>query len=435
MSSVYQHNDDLEMDLQSYHHDSEKVDTAIQSLESMTLTQDLMMDGDPGLDPTAYKLISNSVECFMKLAKIGTTGPIMPALESFTQPFDISQAALEGLGEGIKNVFLSIINAIKKAFQWMGGLIKRLFGRNKDHEEKIAELKHKAEEVKEKVSEMSDDEKRGAPAPRDSQGWFTKVELTNPNMLRKIVTSKGIMDQNYLNKVTTEFIRVFHTQPGNVNTASLIRNDYDFDDINYVVPFDETRDNALIQQVSSGNSGGKVYASMELGDNTYIYVHVPPIPEHNVSDTREKAKASLQWADGLRIGKVKVGGNINLNQYKEITGDLADADKIIELVQFMNKIVLQRAEELNVFMKAKDRFLKDFENRIRQLGVKLWSDNDLKLQRDNLMYHLKFFRKVMDEPALSYYGACDGIIQAFINLAAYVMHYNHTNGNKVELKK
>ncbi|HEX9137646.1 MAG TPA: hypothetical protein VF905_11985, partial [Nitrospirota bacterium] len=434
MNQALQYKDDLELDLQSYQNDSDRVDTAIQGMESIMQTRDILTDENTTLDATSLRLAEQSVECFLKLSRIGSpSNRIIPSNESFGRNYDITQATLESIGEGIKNVFLSIINAIRKAFDWMWGLIKRLFGRGKDHEETAAKLTAEAEEVKEKVKTMSEEEKKSAPFPRDADGWFTKVTLDRPAVLKKLVTSKGLMTQEHLNQYMGELARVFQLQPKNVNRAMQVMNGAKPDAQHYEVPFHAAQSDELKKQVSR-DKDAKVFASLEFGSGEYIYIVVPALRIQGNMDERDFAKASIAWADGLTVGKATVGRAPELDKFRVLEGDYASGDKLLEMIKMLNKFLMSKTDELKTFQGAKERFLKEFEALIKKKGVGLFSSNEMKAERDEMTYYLKYFKKVMDQPAVFYYGEIEGIITAIENLAAYVMAFNRRNGNHVELK-
>lgn len=427
--SALSYNDSLELDLQDYAHDNEKVETAFQALESLTYTQDLMADGDPGLDETAYKLVQHSVESFLRLGRIGgDPNKILPDLQSF-KSHDLSHAALESFSEGIKNVFMSIINTIKKAFQWVWGLIKRIFTRNKDREEKVADLKHKADEVKGQASSLTEDEKRTAPYPRDHSGYFVKVDLSRPEILKPICTGDGIMNGAYLAKIGSEMMKVFNAQAELNRSAkeSIIGDKVESKPM--PMPFMETHDGKILQAARGKDGNVKVYASEEFGENTYVTIQMAPAPE------QADMKANLQWVDKLHIGKTKVEGVINYAKYAVLDNEFANPDKLIENIMFLNKTLQTFAEKIEQYQHDKAAFIKAVEAKIKKHGANFFSSKDKKEERDIMMYDLKFFQKTMDQPALTYYGLVDQMVNGFINLSTYVLHFNRTNGNHVELKR
>lgn len=435
--SAFSYNDSLALDLQAYAHDNEKVETAVQSLESMVLTQDLMADGDKGLDETAYKLVQHSVESFLRLGRIGgASNKVMPDMQSF-KSHEISNEALKEFGEGVKNVFMSIINAIKKAFSWIWGLIKRIFTRNKDHEEKASELATKADEVKEANAKKSDDEKKASPYPIGSHGFYVKCDLSKPGeILKHIATNHGIMDGPYLAKIGSELMKVFAVQAEMNKSAkeSIIG------DSNTSKPmpmsFQETKDGRILAATRGKNGEVKVYASEEFGDNTYITIQMPDPPKYDAKGGEgDVMKQNLRWVDGLKIMKTKVEGAINLNKYAVLEGDFANPEKLIENINFLNKQLLATAEKMKQYQNDKEAFVKAMEVKIKKVGAGLFSSKEKKADRDFMMYDLKFFQKTMDQPALMYYGMVDSVVNGFINLCTYVVHFNHTNGNHAQLKK
>ncbi|BCM95223.1 hypothetical protein [Burkholderia phage FLC6] len=433
MSSLT-YSDSLDLDLQAYAHDNEKVETAIQTLESLTYTQELMTDGDKGLDETAYKLVQHSVECFLRLGRIGgEPNKVIPDLQSF-KTHDISHAALEGFGEGIKNVFMSIINAIKKAFQWVWGLIKRIFTRNKDHEEKTADLKHKAEEVKAANEKKTDEQKKDGPYPIGSNGFYTKCDLSKPEILKHIVTTHGIMDGPYLGKIGSEMLKVFGAQHEmNRKAKESMLGDKPTDD-SMPVPFEETREGKVLTAARGKNGELKVYASEEFGDNTFVTVQMLPPPKYDAKSD-DVMKQNLRWVDGLKIQKTKVEGIINLNKYAVLEGDFANPDKLIENIQYLNSQLKACADKVKQYQVDKEAFIKGMEAKIKKIGANLFSTKEKKNDRDIMLYDLKFFQKTMDQPALMYYGLVDGVVNSFINLAQYVLAFNNRSGNHVDLKK
>lgn len=426
--------DDLEMDLQAYAHDNEKVETAVQSLESLVYTQDLMADGDKGLDETAYKLVQHSVESFLRLGRIGGAPyKAMPDLQSF-KTHDLSHAALESFGEGVKNVFMSIINSIKKAFQWVWGLIKRIFTRNKDAEEKVGELKQKAEEVKDAAEKRSDEEKKSAPYPVGPHGYFEKCDLSKPEILKNITTNHGIMNATYLAQIGSEMVKVFTAQ-GELNKSakeSIIGEKIESKPM--PIAFHETHDGRILAATRGKNGNVKVYASEEFGDNTYVTIQMAEPPKYDPK-SRDAMKENLRWVDQLRVSKTKVEGAINLNKYAVLDGDAANPDKLIENIQFLNQQREKLADKMRQYQSDKEAFIKAVEAKIKKHGANLFSSKEKKTERDVMMYDLKFFQKTMDQPALMYYGLVDGVVNAFINLTTYVLAFNMKNGNQVELKK
>jgi hypothetical protein len=434
--SALTYNDSLDLDLQAYAHDNEKVETAIQSLESLTETSDLMVGGDKGLDETAYKLVQHSVESFLRLGRIGgAQSKVMPDLQSF-KGHDISHAALEGFGEGVKNVFMSIINAIKKAFSWVWGLIKRIFTRNKDHEEKVADLQHQAEEVKEKAKSRSEDDKKAGPYPIGSHGYFVKCDLNKPENLKYIVTNNGIMDGPYLARIGSEMQKVFQVQEEINKKAkeSIIGGKAESSPM--PIAFHETRDNKILEAARGKEADVKVYASEEFGDNTWITIQMAAPPNYGKgTNPRDITKANLRWLDRLRIQTTKIEGAINFNKYAVLEGDFANVDKLIENIVFLNKLSKKVADDMKRYQSDKEAFIAAVEAKIKKHGANLFSNNEMKAERDIMTYDLKFFQKTMDQPALMYYGLVDKIMNSFGNLATYVLAFNNRNGNHIEVKK
>jgi hypothetical protein len=434
MTREIRYQDDLELDLQSYQNDCDKVDTAILGVESIIQTQDILTDEGANLDATSLRLAEQSVECFLKMARIGMpSNKIIPSNESMAGKYEISQATLEGIGEGIKNVFMSIINAIKKAFEWMWGLIKRLFGRGKDHEEKVEQLKTESQEVKQKVKEMSEEEKKNAPFPRDADGWITKVTLDRPGVLKKIVTSKGLMTKEQLHAYMTEMGSVFTAQTKNIAAATAVQSGKPPENVNFEMAFHSSANPELTKQVTRSKDA-KVYSSLEFGAGEYLYIVMPASKLQSGQSTRDEAKSQLRWVDELVLGKASITRVPDFEKFRVLEGEYANADKIIDMIDDFSKFLRQKTDELKTMQSAKERFLREFEAKIKKLGVNLFSSAEHKTERDSMMFYLKFFRKVMDQPAVMYYGECDAIITSFEHLAMYVLAYNRRNGNQVRLK-
>lgn len=429
MKTKFRYSDSLELDLQGYRADNSSVDVAMRSLESMTQTQDMANDNADSLDATSLGLIQQSVESFYAIANVGRTKQLFqPSNEAYSTS-DLTQVTLEGIGEGIKNVYLSIINAIKSAFQWMWGLIKRIFGRNKDHEEKIEALEHQAEEVKKEGQEA--ETKKDSPYPRTNDGWMTKVVLKRPEIIRKICTPRGIMTKMELDKITGELARVFSHQSKNMQIAMQIKNEAKPASDAYEPPFDLCGKAEYLKQVGADRDS-KVYVSHEFGNNEFVYIAAPLLRGDN-GNANDVAKKNMKWADQLRIGKSSLPNAIDFQKFGTLEGDLANGDKLIETVKFLNKILVSKVDELKQFMSAKERFLNDFEAMVKKEGVTLFSSVEKKAKRNEMMYHLKLFKKTMDEPAMTYYGMCDGLIVGFSTLALHVLAFNRSNGNQVAL--
>lgn len=430
MKPSFRYHATLELDLQSYRADNNTLDVAMRSLESMAQTQDMAAANESSLDATSLGLIQQSVESFYAIANIGRKKDLFqPSNEAYSTT-DLTQVTLEGIGEGIKNVFLSIINAIKSAFQWMWGLIKRIFGRNKDHEEKIEALEHQAEEVKKEGQEA--ETKKDSPFPRDNDGWMTKVVLKRPEIIRKICTPRGIMTKMDLDKIAGELARVFSHQSKNMQLAMQIKNEAKPSSEAYEPPFELCHNAALIKQVSTDRDA-KVYASHEFGNNEYAYVVVPSLRIKGNDNENDFAKSSMKWADHLKIGKATIRDDIDFQKFSTLEGDAANGDKVIDTVKFLNKLLVSKVDELKQFMSAKERFLNEFEAMVKKEGITLFSSVEKKAKRNEMMYHLKMFKKIMDEPALTYYGMCDGLIVGFSNLALHILAFNRSNGNQVAL--
>lgn len=418
--TTLQYGDNLEMDLQSYGHDCGCIDRAILAGESISDTHDLIRSGSVPLDESSYKLVQASIESFMRLGGIGGNDRVLPTLESFRG----GVPSLEGLASGIKNVFMSIINAIRKAFSWMVGMIKRLFGRGKDRDEKIEELKDKVEEIE----EIAKADPQGSTT-RGSDGWLKTVELKNTDVLKRLVTSQGFLDKNHVAKISTELNGVIETQLKQNNSLLSAFNSSSQGNVEQVKemvkpPFPETRDSRILSQLPDKEL--KAYASHEFGGGVYVVVTDKPLPKIG--------KDALRAADSIGTTKITVGP-VSTEKYKQLTGDLANGDKLLEIVDLLNKMLKFSTERLETLQKGKERFLQQFESKINKKDVKWWSSKEDKEERDWMQFQIKLFRKTMDEPSLTYYGQCDGLVSGFINLTTYILHYNHSNGNKVEMDK
>lgn len=433
MSNRFHYDGDLQIDLMSYRQDCAILDTSMLSLESMCRLQD-SLESVENMPEVMLDMVKVSVESFLSMGRIGATKKVMPSLESFSREhIDPEYISNEAIGEGIKNIFTSIIKAIRSAFSWMGGMIKRIFKRNKSRDEKIEKLEEKAEQVKEEIKQMSSEEKASAPSPRDSDGWMKKVELTNPSVLKNIVTSRGLMDKTHLDRLTTEMIRVFKFQEEQNRKAMQVMNSYTPENNGMNPPFPKATDSDILKAL--GNVGdAQVFASEEYGNGVHVVMVIPRVSQET-ENKRAVAKAAVKWANELQIRRLTVRQGIDYEKYKVLENDLANPDKLIETAKFMSKMLNNFADKLESFQQGKERFMKNFEERLRKEGTSLFSSSEKKTLRDELLYWLNYFKKTMDEPAMSVYGMCDGIVGSYVNIAAYVMHYNHTNGNKVELSE
>lgn len=410
----------LELDLQAYNNDSGKVDTAIRSLESMISTKDYVDQNRDSITAPMYEMIQATIESFSRIANIGMkTSKYLPSNESFSRHQDLGEITQEGLGEGIKNVYLSIIDAVKAAFNWIGGLIKRLFGRNKDHSEKIEKLKEQATVVKEESAKASPTEKRS------SGGWIEVVKLKNPEQFRKICMMNGsLMGKTDIDKIVEELKQVFSKQSGNLQKTTAAGGDLDTNFV-WEPPFPVCNDSNLKKQISR-DGAESVYVSHELGGGQFVYAVVPP-----GDSTLAPIKNKLKRADGLRIGKISSEGFKGDNSRNTLSGELADGDKTIELVVELNKALMERVNELKHFQSTKERFLNDFEATIKKEGVNLFSSSDKKEKRDGMMARLKLFKKTMDEPAMTYYGVCDGLVATYAHLATTILEANRAVGKQL----
>ena len=408
--------DDLEIDLQAYSNDNQKVDTMVRSLESLVGTKDFVDQNRDQITAPMYELIEQSVESFINVASFGmTTRRVMPSNESFGQDTNLGEVTCESLGEGIKNVYLSIINAVKAAFKWMGGLLKRLFGRNKDRSEKLEKLATEATEVKEGSTTHS---------------WASPITLKNPESIRKICTERGIMTNVEIDKIAEELKQVFSKQSDNLKKATAAANDLEVK-FEWVPPFASCHDSTLMKQITR-DSSEKVYVSHEFGGGQYIYVVVPAEGQDASPNERDKAKAQLKRVDQMRVGKIVSDRQIDLSSRNTLSGDQADADKIIELVISLNKMLVGHVTDLQHFQSTKERFISDFEKEIKKEGVNLFSSVEKKTKRDQMLYRLKLFKKTMDEPAMTYYGACDGLVATFAHLATTVLEMNRHPGKQTQ---
>jgi hypothetical protein len=196
----------------------------------------------------------------------------------------------------------------------------------------------------------------------------------------------------------------------------------------------ETKDGKILAATRGKNGNVKVYASEEFGDNTFITIQMPEPPKYGSAD-KDVMKQNLRWVDGLVIKKTKLEGVINLNKYAVLEGNFADPEKLLENINFLNKQLKATADKMEQYQRDKAAFIAAMEAKIKKVGASLFSKNEKKDQRNFLMYDLKFFQKTMDQPGLMYYGLVDGIVNAFMNLCTYVVHFNHTNGNHAQLKK
>lgn len=415
------YHDNLETDLMCYQHDCACVDRAIQTLESMSNTQELL-EASPEMGESSLRLIQQSVESFLRLGNIGDVGRVMPSVESFTA----DNVSLEGLAEGVKNVFMSIVNAIKKAFQWMWGMIKRLFGRNKDRSEKIETLEDKAASIEETAK--NDPE---AASKRTAAGWLKEVNLKNTDTIKKLVWAGGLLTAGDMSALANQLLSVVAEQGKHVNalTVNLNRNEDGSDikpaDIEKLTkpPLPETKDAKILKAVGADNDT-RVFASYPFGDCTYVVV----VDKKPGADMKE----ALRIADSVGTRKVKVG-EINYDQFLTLKDKYVDGNELIKMCKLLDQILQESTAKLKAIQTGKEVFLKKFEALVKTKDAAWWSSREAKAERDWFQFQLKLFRKTMDEPAFTFYGMCDTTISAMINLTTYVLHFNEVNGNKMDL--
>lgn len=133
--------------------DSDQVQRAIGAATELESLQDRVASME-SFDAQHDALIRNSVSALLRVAAIGASNETIADLQSYSQNPDLKTATLESIGSGAVKIWEKIIAAIKRAFEWIKNLFKKLFGiRNKTEvdqeklEKKIAQIKANAKPV------------------------------------------------------------------------------------------------------------------------------------------------------------------------------------------------------------------------------------------------------------------------------------------------
>ena len=335
-------------------------------------------EGD-GLDETAAAVIEASVECMLKVARIGVKFKSLgiPSSESFKvkgNRLALGKATCEALADTAKKIWKQIIEAIKKSIEWVRNLFNKIFGA-------AERIQRRAKALKEKVTTLADKAE--------------ETQIENESLYNSVLIKGNVAKAADINNLAKEAKTIFAAQKKFTDDYAKMELDASTSP-STISPSDyglKAADSNIAKRVTSESSMGVSVTSRFPGD-TVVYMVLPK------SQSGSTGKDAAEHANSIKAGSVSLaekkveGKALPVMPKNDITAMAESVDK------FAGEIIAYK-QNLTAITADKNKFIGKLEKHLSKGDGR--DEADSKDEAGKKAKALAtMFRKMMDEPAASF---------------------------------
>lgn len=372
---------EINADESSLNTGSDQIDAATVAADGLETISEQVAEANEGegLDDTSAAVIEASVECMLKVARIGVKFKSLgiPSSESFKVKGNrraLGQATCEALADTAKKIWKQIVEAIKKSIEWVRNLFNKIFGA-------AEKLQRRAKSLKEKMTTLSDKAEENT--------------IENETLYNAVLVNGHPVKATDIQALTKEIKEVFAAQK--VFTGEGAKTDFSSTNNAFTIsPGDygmKPADSSIAKRVTS-ESSLSVFASSRFPGETVVYMVVAKAMGGGASkDISEFANAIKAGSVSLSEKKVE-GKSLPTLAKNDITGLAEAVDKFAgEVIAYKQGITATTADK-NKFISNLEKYLSKGEGR---------NEDDSKDEAGKkAKATATIFRKMMDEPSASF---------------------------------
>lgn len=359
----------------------DQIDAAVVAADGLeTISEQVATanEGD-GIDETSAGIIEASVECLLRVARIGVKFNQLgvPSTESFklrSNRIALGKQTVEALNVSAKSIWKSIVEAIKKSIEWVRNFFNKIFGAAERLEKRARALKDSTTSLTGKADETTLDNDSLYNAVRVNGSPVTTAQIQGIGAAAK----KLFAEQK---KVTDEYAKI-EVGTGTV-PAYPKGTDYGL----------KPADAGTSKRVTA-ESGVLVFVTERFPGESVVFLAVPG------SKAASSAKEATDSAAKIRAGSV------NLSDKK----DEGKALKVLAIdeIRGMAEAVEKAAGEISEYKRNltevnnnKTKFVDKLEKFMSKGDGKSADDSKGDAEK-KAKASASAFRKLMDEPAASF---------------------------------
>lgn len=361
---------------------NEQIDSAVvaaDGLETLAEQVGAANEGD-GIDETAAGIIETSVECLLRMARIGVTYRQLgiPSSESFklrSNRLALGKQTMEALDISAKKIWKSIVDAIKKSIEWVRNFFNKIFGAAERLEKRARALKDSTTTLTGKAEDTN----------LENDSLYNAVRVNGVPVTTAVVqgiakTGKTIFAHQ--KKVTDDFAKLeltATTAPGKVSGK-----DYGL-----------TKADGNVSKRVTAESGMSVWVTPRFPGESVVFLATPD----NVG-SGSTAKDATDSAAKIRAGSVNLsdkkdeGKNLKVLAIDEIRGMAEAIEKAAGEITEYKRGLTDVNNNKTKFIDKLEKFLGKGEGK---------NEDDSKSDAEKkAKAAASAFRKLMDEPAASF---------------------------------
>jgi len=160
--NLFYENEFINRDIQSFNEDLNKISKSIDSVISIeSICENTTSDFYDSKDK--IDIINSTVESLLKISNIGINiRKIIPDVQNYSSINDYGIATMEGIKQTASKIWKAIVDAFKRAIEWISDVFNRIFSFNKKLsvkiEKQIKEIEEIEVEYEETVITFQDDD-------------------------------------------------------------------------------------------------------------------------------------------------------------------------------------------------------------------------------------------------------------------------------------
>lgn len=359
---------------------NDQIDAAAVAADGLETISEQVAEANEGegIDEVSAGVIETSVECMLKVARLGVTYKQLgiPSSESFSNKSNrlaLGKATCEALDISAKKIWQSIVDAIKKSIEWVRNFFNKIFGAAEKLEKRAAALKSSTTNLKGQPEEST---------------------LSNDTLYNAVRLNGQPVKHTDIDALTGEADKLFGEQKA-ITSKFAALGDIGASDVVMPTPAAyglKQADGGTAKRVTA-EADVSVFVSARFPGESVVFLALPKAGGAGVKDAQAFA------------GKIKAG-SVSLSDKKEEGKQLKvmSVDEIRQMAdsveKFAGKVSGYKAG-LTEINNNKTKFIGKLEKYLGKGDGKDAADSKGDAEK-KAKANAQAFRKLMDEPAASF---------------------------------